>query len=93
MISLTGKQIYELALFAGIPVNEELFTQDETEHEELMETTYHVYEDVKVMDDGTGNYYQGAAVCLTEYPEEGYLPLNDNLIKPEEIVLEDYCNE
>ena len=77
-ITLTGKQIMELALFSGLMLDEK-YTD-----ESLMDTEYELLHDengleVKSEDEPetTGKYT--LVVWDAEYPEEGTLPLSDKM--------------
>lgn len=74
--TLTVKQIMAMASFAGLVIDEDKSFKPE-EKEDFITTEFTVSESEKVdLEDGT--YYEGMTVHCTEYPEEGYLQLEDN---------------
>lgn len=85
-VTLTIKQIMDLADFAGLSVTDEGCGID-------LDTEFTISEGKVAADDDKTKYYDGVYVYCTEYPEEGCLPLNDNLVTAELVVLEDFCNE
>ncbi|HBE6752538.1 TPA: hypothetical protein KML76_003005 [Escherichia coli] len=69
-MNLTIKQIYELASFAGLMCSspEESQVDEETE----------ICIDNGVIHDDDGQVeYEGLRACCADYPEEGYIPLED----------------
>lgn len=66
---LTTKEIYELALFAGL-------TCEGPDNEDHAETNITV-DSGDVHDDGGYGVYTGPRAHYTDYPEEGYMPLGD----------------
>ncbi len=78
MLTLTAHQIKELAEFAGMEV-----THDD---DELMESEYTIVERPTIpfrdeVEGAKNRYYQHAAY-LTDYPEEGALPLGPEIEPP-----------
>ena len=76
MITLTVNEIYDLARFAGLPLDE-----SQKPDEDEGETTYSVGrcpEKGLLDDDGSMKRYRLIA-WLEEYPEEGYLGLGDEI--------------
>lgn len=69
MVTLTTKEIYELALYAGL-------TCEKPDNDDMAETNITV--DVgDVHDDGGYGIYHGPRAYFTDYPEEGAIPLGD----------------
>jgi hypothetical protein len=75
MITLTGKEIKDLAEFAGFLVDASLSSEDE------LETEFNIYdcppEGVRD-DDGIIEHY-AHCVIISEYPEEGCCPLGEKI--------------
>lgn len=74
MINLNGKQIRELAEFAGFSIVEHDY-QDENETEYTIALCP---KDGVLNDDETVSHYE-YVVYLSEYPEEGVMPLGDEI--------------
>ena len=75
MITLSIKQIIDIAEFAGLVINEEKSVHHNDD--EALETDLTITREGKVkLDDGS--VYTGHTVHFTEYPEEGSLPLDDS---------------
>ncbi len=77
-ITLTGKQIMELALFSGLVIDEK--NMDES----LLDTEYELMHDevgieIKCEDGIDDPEKYTHVVFITEYPEEGTLPLGDRM--------------
>ena len=71
---LTGKEIRDLARFAGFDVGDECMGKDG-----LLDVEYEVYPDATLKeDDGTEKSYAHAAF-LAEYPDEGSYGLGDSI--------------
>jgi hypothetical protein len=71
-ITLTGKQIYELAIAAGFPMDESAVSD-----ELIMESEMTIVHDDDLIikdDEGSESRYSHAAY-YTDYPEEGMFPL------------------
>lgn len=66
---LTTKEIYELALFAGL-------TCEKPDNEDHAETNLTI-DTGEVHDDSGYGVYTGPRAHFTDYPEEGYIPLGD----------------
>ena len=66
---LTTKEIYELALFAGL-------TCEKPDNEDHAETNLTI-DNGDVHDEGGYGAYTGPRAHFTDYPEEGYIPLGD----------------
>ena len=76
MITLTAKEIRDLAGFAGFTINDRLSPQGDE-----LETEFDIYECPKEGikdDDGTVEHYAHCAI-ISEYPEEGCCPLGDKI--------------
>lgn len=69
-IVVTQLNIINMAGFTGVFVDRVGFTEDELETEYTIETNAKVS-----LDDNDKNIYQGLAIHITEYPEEGSMPL------------------
>jgi len=69
-VTLTMAQIISIADFAGLTISDCPLDEDELEQE------FTVSNNLKVdMEDGT--YYEGMTVHISEYPEEGFMPLEE----------------
>lgn len=80
--TLTIKQIMAIADFAGLVIDEEKSLQGE-DVESFLSNEFTISENEKVdLEDGT--YYEGMTAHCTEYPEEGYLQLEDKEPKPKD---------
>ncbi|TVU83762.1 hypothetical protein FQP85_08280 [Pseudoalteromonas neustonica] len=72
-LTLTTKQILDMCCFAGIHAQSPC---DAPGEEDFLTTEYTISIDQKVqLDDG--KTYQGLTIHCTEYPEEGYMPLEE----------------
>ncbi|MDU2022518.1 MAG: hypothetical protein E6736_20030 [Leclercia adecarboxylata] len=69
-MNLTTKQIYELACFAGLMCS----SPEESQIDE--ETEISIDNGVIHGDDGQVEY-EGLRACCADYPEEGYIQLED----------------
>lgn len=72
-ITLTIQQIIDLLDFAGVSVQEVDPVID-------LETEFTISEGLVKTDDCRTQAYSGLYVFCTEYPEEGCLPLNENIV-------------
>lgn len=73
MITLTGKQIRAMAEFAGYSIKEYKQPYGELENE----CCFDLHEDIEVKGDND-EVIKGPAICISEYPEEGYLTLSES---------------
>ena len=78
-VTISIKQIMAMADFAGLVIDEDK-SFDKEDKESFLETEFTIEENIKISRDGK-NYYEGMAVCCTEYPEEGFLPLEDKKLQ------------
>lgn len=69
-MNLTTKQIYELACFAGLSCS----TPEEAQVD--AETELNIDNGI-IHGDGDDEDYNGLRACYADYPEEGYIPLED----------------
>lgn len=69
-MNLTIKQIYDLACFAGLMCS----SPEESQVDE--ETEISIDNGVIHGDDGQVEY-EGLRACCADYPQEGYIPLED----------------
>lgn len=76
-VSVSMKQIKSIAEFAGFAVN----TFDYSDNE-MNETEFVISESEKV-DNEDGTYYEGMTVHCAEYPEEGFMALEDKPSLPQ----------
>lgn len=74
-ITLTIEQIIAIANFSGLVIDEEKSFSCE-EKESFIETELTIDENQKI-DYEDSTYYEGMTVHVSEYPEEGYIPLED----------------
>jgi hypothetical protein len=74
-INLTVKQIMDLANYAGLSCSDGGMDDGDLEYELTIVESGLVAED----DDKKSAYY-GAYAYMSEYPEEGCYPLNENII-------------
>lgn len=72
-ITLTIKDIMDLASYAGLNVTDEACDLD-------LETEFTITSGLVAVDDCRTQAYSGLYVFCTEYPEEGCLPLNENIV-------------
>lgn len=76
MVTLTGKEIRDLANFAGFMIVEQNYSDE-------LDTEITVFDcsknGIKDEDENTRVYYKYAAY-LTEYPDEGCYPLGEQII-------------
>jgi len=76
MITLTGKEIRDLAYFAGFMIVEQ-------DYNDILDTEITVFNcsknGIKDEDEGCSVYYEHAAY-LTDAPDEGCYPLGDRII-------------
>lgn len=72
-VSLDIGQIAQLAEFAGLDINKE--NPIHKSEPEQLETEMTIYQDIKIQDDDGSEETHSLAVCFSEYPEEGFLPL------------------
>lgn len=79
-INLTVKQIMELANFAGLSCSDGGMDDDELEYEVTV-----VERGLVAEDDSKESAYYGAYCYMSEYPEEGSFPLNENIISGDEL--------
>ena len=79
-INLTIKEIMDLANYAGLSCDDGGLDSEDMESElTICEKGL-----VASEDDGSAAWY-GAYAYFSEYPEEGCMPLNDNLITGDEL--------
>jgi len=76
VITLTGSHIKEIAEFAGFEV------ADMTGDENHLEIEYDVYEypNTRMLDDDGNVSMFEFSICVSEYPEEGYLPIGVEIL-------------
>ncbi|MDC3188965.1 hypothetical protein NQU96_04375 [Pseudoalteromonas elyakovii] len=74
-LTLSTKQIITICNFAGIRVQKPIFIGTTAEADFL--ATEHTLTVDKQVQLENGEVYQGLTVHCTEYPEEGYMPLEE----------------
>ena len=73
-MNLTIRHIMAIADFAGLVIDENKSFSKE-DKDSFMGAEFTIEDDVEISRDGK-IFYKGKTVCCTEYPEEGYLPLD-----------------
>lgn len=68
-IVLTSEEIFEMARFAGAIVDEPKKDKDG------LETEYIYDDEMEIIDTDDFTKYKGSAIFISEYPDEGALPL------------------
>jgi len=80
-INLTIKEIMDLANYCGLTCGDGGMDESDLEAEVSI-----VEKGLVASDDAKTSAWLGAYAYFSEYPEEGCMPLNDNLITGDELV-------